>query len=166
MTSCTNKLEKVVFCNDRSLYSGTGIGTTQTYYGAYGRIQNTYNYNSIINTTPTLDCPNENNDLFSTSDASKGNKALTYPVGLLTADEWFMEGKGSYNGYLSNSDFWTGTPYDDENIYSSLGPAVFGDGHSVEGIRPVISLASGFKIEDGDGTVNNPYTIACDTCNE
>lgn len=151
MTSYTNKLEKVVFCNDRSLYSGTGIGSP-TSYGLWGRLY------SSINITPTLDCPNENNDLFSTSDASKGNKALTYPVGLFTADEWIMA--GSSDGYLSNSYFWTGTPFNDYNIYVSFGPAVFGNGYSAEGIRPVISLASGFKIEDGDGTVNNPYIVS------
>ena len=66
-----------IYCNDRSLSSGTGIGTTTTYYMAYNRLS--------TNKTPSLKCT-QNNDKFTIS-SSLGNGNLTYPVGLITADE-------------------------------------------------------------------------------
>ena len=65
------------FCNDRSITSGDGVSLTSiTYYGPYQR---------YTNHTPNLHCPNQN-DLFTVSN-TKGNQALTYPIGLITSDE-------------------------------------------------------------------------------
>ena len=80
------------FCNDRSIYSGNGITTTSdTLYGGYNRYSTTY--------SPTLTCPNTENDLFTLSGNIKGNKALTYPIGLITIDELMLA--GARNGYLN-----------------------------------------------------------------
>jgi hypothetical protein len=38
LASQASKIADVVYCNDRSLSSGTGTGTTTTYYGAYARL--------------------------------------------------------------------------------------------------------------------------------
>src|SRR5699024_6525525 len=62
------------FCNDRTPSSGTGTGTTYTEYCPYNRLYNTG--------TPTFGCDNDS-DLYTVGASNKGNKALTYPVGLI-----------------------------------------------------------------------------------
>ena len=103
------------FCNDRSVLEadGTaGIQKVSTHYGAYLR---------ITASTPSLKCT-QSNDLFTTISADIGNKALTYPIATITADEVMLAGSGggifdgwcnyvaaSYN-YLyssSNETYWT-----------------------------------------------------------
>ena len=147
------------FCGDRSLSSGTGIGTTNTTYGAYERL--------YTNKIPQFACP-QTNDLYTTTTSTKGNKALTYPIGLITADEVTYAG-GVYNKanesyYLTNGDyFWTISPVD----YGASVWVVYGRGgmnNSVAyygyGVRPVINLKSTSEIIDGgDGTSTNPYVI-------
>ena len=71
------------FCGDRTSYSGNGIGTAATDYTVYNRL--------IMNKLPILKCSN-NNDLYTISLSSKGNKVLTNPIGLITADEVSMAG--------------------------------------------------------------------------
>ena len=66
------------FCNDRTPYSGSGTGTSETRYAAYNRL--------YTNKSPTFKCSNSS-DLFTTSGSSDGNKKLTNPIGLITADE-------------------------------------------------------------------------------
>ena len=105
------------FCGDRSTLnsqSGVGTGTVTTYYKGYLR---------VLESEPSLACENTS-DLYTVSSATKGNKALTKPVGLLTADEALLAGigggvfDGSYNhqpgnpnGYLTTGNtFWTMTP--------------------------------------------------------
>ncbi len=101
------------FCNDRSLSTvnnnGDGVSTSgrTTYYGGYQRYYNLQ--------TPSLVCPNESNDLFTTSSSDKGNKKLTYPIGLITVDELALS--GYTNNYLnksaytySSSTYWTMSP--------------------------------------------------------
>ena len=74
----------VGFCGDRSLYAGDGVTSSKdTNFGSYGRYQNN---------TAQFTCPNIENDLYTTSTASIGNKALTYPVGLITYDEMVSAG--------------------------------------------------------------------------
>ena len=149
------------FCGDRSLSSGTGIGTTATYYGAYNRLYN--------NKTPQFACP-QSNDLYTTSSSNKGNKALDYPIGLITADEAAYAG-GVYN--VSNTSYYLNTG----SSYWTMCPRHFVGSGAVEwrvgangyllgdyvdgshGARPVINLKSGIEITGGDGTSSNPYVI-------
>ncbi len=82
-----------IFCNDRSAttsssgtpgeISGSMSTSTTYYYGAYVRL--------ITNKSPKLTCPTES-DKFTSRKSSMGNKALDYPVGLITADEVAMAG--------------------------------------------------------------------------
>ena len=76
-----------IYCNDREVstadtnYTGDGSGTTKTAYKALERLQ--------TNKTPTLQC-NQVNDRFTKEtiiNGVTGNGALTYSIGLITADE-------------------------------------------------------------------------------
>ena len=149
------------FCGDRSLSSGTGIGTTITDYGAKGRLPQ--------NKTPQFKCP-QSNDLYTTSTATKGNKSLTYPVGLITADEVVYAGGVPYTEntdyYLVNGDyFWTMSPVHSDSVAVVWRGDGYGRVHNGGvgygwGVRPAINLKSTAEIIDGgNGTLNNPYVI-------
>ena len=167
-----------IFCNDRTAstsnvtYSTTNYTTLTSWnstetdykYGAYGRLDD---FNS--NRTPILICPTAS-DKF-TVNTSNGNGALTYPVGLITADEIAMAGgvKESANSsyYLyTNQHYWSGTP---ESFYSggdafeySVYPSGANNGYTVYyiryGARPVVSLSSKAKLS-GSGTYDDVYTV-------
>ena len=156
-----------IFCNDRSASSTQTAAWTSTgadyYYGAYGRLSKSK--------SPILTCPTAS-DKF-TVNTSNGNGALTYPVGLITADEVAMAGGiyGSSNEnssyYLyTNQDYWSGSP----SPFASYGIAFSFFVHlsgllgargldSSHGARPVVSLSSKAKLS-GNGTYSNPYTVS------
>ncbi len=148
------------FCGDRSLQSGTGVGTTQTYYKAYNRLS--------TNKVPSLKCTNEN-DLYTVSSANKGNKALTYPVGLITADEVAYAGgiityNTNYSYYLyTNEYYWTMTPSGcngSNSAYVFRGDLSGYATHGASGLRPVINLrADTLFSAGGDGTTAHPYVV-------
>ena len=159
------------FCNDRSIAStantwnssdiALGYGRNITYYGAYNRLVNTKQ--------PQFACP-QTNDLFTTSTNSKGNKALTYPVGLITLDEVVYAG-GTYHianatYYLNNStQYWTMSPWyfdgESADVGSVYGHGLVSDDYSyfVFGVRAAVNLSSVVEITNGDGTKDNPYVI-------
>ena len=116
--------------------------------------------------SPSLQCPNTN-DAF-TVNATNGNGALDYPVGLLTEDELTLAGHG-YSGYSTSSYLYT-------SLYSwSLSPNYFNfnsaygfywNSYSVNyrvdnarAVRPVVSLTPGTAVSDGDGSANTPWVI-------
>ena len=160
------------FCNDRSLSTqannGDGVSTSgrSTYYGGYQRFFSTK--------TPSLVCPNEGNNLFTTSSSDIGNQKLTYPIGLITVDELMLSGYA--NGYLnksaytySSSTYWTLSP----SLFSVGSTAareliLYSDGNvpdwgyvtSSYGVRAVINLKSGTQISGGIGTSNDPYVVS------
>ena len=161
-----------IFCNDRSAttsssgtpgeISGSMSTNTLYYYGAYVRL--------ITNKSPKLTCTTAS-DKF-TVNTSNGNGALTYPVGIITADEVAMAGGvyGSSNSsyYLyTNQYYWSGSPFIFNGVSSSTyGFGVAGSGlvdaHIVSddgGARPVVSLSSKAKLS-GSGTYSNPYTVS------
>ena len=164
LASYASKLEiNVGFCNDRSIYSGTGLGSNSTYYNAYKRLEQ--------NKNPSLKCE-DNRDLFSVKESNIGNQALDNPIGLITADEIAMAGGGyniiNKNYYLyTNQYYWTMTPYgfpEDAAVLfvtanGSLDYYYAGDtmGNSL-GVRPVINLSSKVTIT-GSGTSEDPYSI-------
>ena len=165
-----------IFCNDRTAstsdvaYSNTNYTTltiwkstgTQYYYGAYGRLTQTTK-------SPKLTC-STSSDKF-TVNTSNGNGALTYPVGLITADEVSMAGgvhftfNSSYYLY-TNQNYWLGSPnnfgsgrYAGEFLVHSSGSLSLDYMKSIYGTRPVISLSSKAKLS-GNGTYNNVYTVS------
>ena len=156
-----------IFCNDRSAGSTQTASWTSTgatyYYGAYGRLYS--------NKKPILTCPEESNK-FTSKESSIGNSALTYPVGLITADEVAMAGGvyGSSNSsyYLyTNQGYWSGSPSDFygsdsiafEFVVSSSGGLYTSDVFITYGVRPVVSLSSKAKLS-GNGTYSKPYTVS------
>ncbi len=174
MISYTEKLEDTIWCNDRTLYSGPLVGKDFDSGTSWEDYSNFGAYDSIrVLYSPSVECPNESRDGFSVSTDSGGNGALTYPIGLLTADEVMLAGGTS----SSNSKYYlyTGKSYSSFSpaaynySYGSRGPAsifyVEDDGmlsnyySSGGGVRPSISLTRGTRAIGGDGTVNNPYIV-------
>ena len=115
---------------------------------------------------------NEDGSIRMIYQGTDGNKALQYPIGLITADE-VAYGGGVYgtanrNFYLYNGqEYWTMSPY----IVNSSGNAsvfvVGSDGslsnYNVDntwGVRPVINLKANVTISVGNGTSSDPYVIA------
>lgn len=161
-----NKLvsEDQIFCNDRSVTDGTWSSNTSTttYYATRTRL---YSYKR-----PTLICSTDS-DKFTSKNSNLGNKALTYPVGLITADEVAMAGGvvGTYNNsyYLyTKQTYWAGSPayFDGGNtamgflVKSSGDIDQFFTGHPA-GMRAVISLSTYAKLS-GTGTWDDPYEVS------
>ena len=165
------------FCGDRSnLNNQTSVGTAKetTYYKGYLR---------VLESTPDLTCENAS-DLYTVSTSNKGNKALSKPIGLITADEVLLSGtaggvfdgtynpqKTSSNSYLTTGNvYWTMTPaggyvsFGYTEWYSRIfyvSASGFLDDintpHSL-GVRPVINLRSDVTVT-GNGTKDNPFRI-------
>ena len=156
------------FCGDREMrtgYSWSSSSSRTLYYKAYERL--------YINKTPTLKCSNSA-DLYTVSESSKGNKALSNPVGLITADEVSMAGgvfgQNNTSYYLYNDTYyWTMSPYSADSdswasVFSVNSSDRLGDGdvRLLRGVRPVINLANNVTISSGNGSVSNPYVISSD----
>ena len=150
------------FCNDRTAYSGSGTGISATDYAAYNRLVN--------NKQPSFECSNSS-DLYTTSGSSQGNKALQYPIGLITADEVAyaggVYGQTNQSYYLYTGQYyWTMSPSFFNGSYAHVF-IVWSDGFlsstnvnsTTPGVRPVINLKSSVQITGGDGSSGNPYVI-------
>ena len=164
----TEKLEDTVYCNDRSMNTNTngwiadgGKTNEYLYYGAYGRNAQTY--------APSVDCANKN-DAFTVEDTVNGNGALTYPVGLITADEMTLAG-ASWSGYYSNNYLktdrfvWSGSPYSFNLFYayefSEISSGALSN-YSVDysrGVRPLVSIAPETFIQSGEGSQTDPWVL-------
>ncbi len=159
------------FCNDRQPSTSTstsngsgGTGTTTTYYGAFIRLFNGWNTNNAL---PSFECANSS-DLFTTSGSSQGNRALTNPIGLITADEVVYAGgiieANNQSYYLfTGQNYWTMSPCefsggDFSMFYVSSGMLTWGGG--TYSVRPVINLRADVTIQSGDGTSSNPYVVS------
>ena len=168
LSSVSDKIDgKAGFCGDRepstsesSSNGDGGTGTTTTYYGAYIRL--------ITNKAPTFECQNES-DLYTDSGSENGNKALTYPIGLISADEVAyaggIYGTNNTNFYLYTGQvYWTMSPYNfngsyayefSMNVLGGLGNTGM---TNMRGIRPVINLKADVTIT-GSGTTTDPYKV-------
>ena len=159
-----------IYCNDRTIdaedtWSATGSGF---HYSTFERLRS--------NQTPTFICSNVN-DIF-TASSMVGNGALTYPIGLITADEinyagglWSTNNSNYYimqNASSVRSYWWTMSPsnWDGSNAIvfffggsSSTGKLSNDWVDSGCGVRPVISLKSCVLFSGGDGTAINPYIV-------
>ena len=158
MTNYTLQLEDTVFCNDRS-YTTSG---SNSYFDARARL--------YVNKQPTLKCQNTK-DKF-TVEASNGNGNLTYPVGLITADEMSYAG-GVCNSSNTNDSFYlyTGQYYWTLSSYAfnyltargfyltSVGALNDNNINYFYGVRSVISLKSGTTISSGSGTATDPFIV-------
>jgi len=159
------------FCNDRTLSThegnGDGIQITErnSHYGAYQRY--------FIQKSPSLRCPNQERDYFTTGSSNIGNKVLQYPIGLITVDE--LAYAGMSEGYInrmsyvySNQKYWTMSP---SMFSTSTGTSMLfsNDGSGllnmwafatfVHGVRPVINLSKEVEITGGIGTSSDPFVV-------
>ena len=178
LSSYASKLDtNAGFCSDRStlnLQNGVGTGTVITYNKGYLR---------VVESTPTLTCENAS-DYYTVASSSSGNKKLSYPIGLITADEVMLAGHaggvfdGSYNHMKTNNGsylvtrnvFWTMTPAGGYNPFGNSGWSallfpVTGSGliddfgaNGAFGLRPVINIRSDVIIT-GTGSQNDPYLV-------
>ena len=166
LTIYSSYLSDTGFCGDRSIIQGLGYGTNTTGYNNYVKIMN--------HLDPQFTC-SQTNDLYTTKNSSKGNKALDYPIGLITADEVIYAGatggvsttdrNDNYYLYIGDS-FWTISAayydgiatgvciFDNDSLY-------FGTHYkNTGGVRPVINLIADVEIAGGAGTSTDPYVIA------
>ena len=154
------------FCGDRDMASGyewSSQPSSRIRYAAYGRLN--------TNKSPVFTC--STNNLYTAETSNKGNKSLSSPIGLITADEVAFAG-GVYGASNSNSSYylytgdgyWTMSPFDAYSgaevfyVTSTGFLASFGKVSSdPPGIRPVINLKSDTIISSGNGTAQNPFVI-------
>ena len=165
LKSQESKISKEVgFCGDREMasgYSWSSETSNTVYYKAYERL--------YTNKSPSLKCSNSV-DLYTVSGSSKGNKGLSNPIGLISADEVVMAG-GVYGQtntsyYLHNNQYyWTMSPYLFSGIYAgafyvrSNGDLHYNNVSSTStGVRPVINLTSDVTLS-GTGTASDPYIV-------
>ena len=111
-----------------------------------------------------LNCPTKR-DSFTKTETTKGNGKLSYPAGLLTADEAYLAGKDTADNYLMiGKNTWTMSPYR-INGQSSIYILAESNGisghhvHYTDYVRPMISLNHSQVIASGIGTQDNPYII-------
>ena len=172
LTSVSDKIDgNAGFCGDRQPSTSTsssngsgGTGTTTTYYGAYVRLFGN-------NKAPTFECTNES-DLYTTSGSEQGNKALMYPIGLISLDEaWYAGGYTSNNTsyYLyTGQDYWAMSPcsFNATGSYAyvfRVGSNGYLTGSTVDytfGVRPVVNLKADTQFSAGDGTSETPFVVS------
>ena len=158
----TSKLADEIFCNDRSISSGTGYKLdSYTFYGSHNRNKD--------KRSPSLKCA-QANDKFKVSNASA---KLDYPVALITADEMAMAGGvfniSNTNYYLYNGQYqWSLSPGRFTSNYSDANGWFVSPSGSLSpwirvtysyGVRPVINLKAETQITKGDGSSLNPYVV-------
>ncbi len=170
LASYASKLDiNAKFCGDRtsttSFATSTdntgGTGRTYTYYGAYIRVYRTEK--------PIFTCPDEDNDLYARRGLVQGNRALTNPVGLITADEVVYAGgltTDNKNYWLyTGADYWTMSPCSLDGSYNARVFYVNSNGclnsnpvYNTYGVRPVINLKADTKFT-GSGTTGSPFVV-------
>ena len=164
------------FCNDRKIstvsrsgYGTLGYGSNATVYAPIDRFFNS-SWSWLNSQTPSLKCSQIANDMFTVSGSSKGNHKLTYPVGLITADEVVLA--GGFGGSSNNSyylhtgqSYWTMSPCNFDStgyvfvfVVGSNGTLSSGTVNNAYGVRPVINLKADVTIT-GSGTTSDPYQV-------
>ena len=164
----------VGFCGDRSLpasvwgtnNNGDGVNNTPrtSIFGAYAR---------YVKNVAQFTCPEPSRDLYTTADSSIGNKALTYPVGLITYDELVFAGMdqrhiNKLSWAYSTQHYWTMSPSYSDAASSHASDWTLNNAGYLRpwtwvtdnyGARPVINLKSDTLITEGIGTANDPFVV-------
>ena len=168
LTNYTSQLEDAEFCNDRSYDVSINKNGWNKDYSNYDKWLYFNSNQRLSNGKPSLMCPRQI-DKFTVS-TDNGNGALTYPVGLLTADE------NSYAGgvmwqmntlyYLYNRVYnWLFSPYVftacNANEFDTYSSGNFGDSDIayLASLRTVISLKQGTILSSGTGTATDPFIV-------
>ena len=167
-TGITNRISDTLFCNDRSISSGTGAGNDTTEY-AFG-----YKWGEGDSGIDFI-CADKN-DRFTVSDTIVGNAALTKPIGLITIDEIMFAG-GALKEQVDQVWFYLYLP---DIFLMTMTPAWFHIGPYHQGaylylygvsrnytlvwdpslaVRPVINLNAGLSVT-GTGSATDPFRVA------
>ena len=146
MTDYTRELEDTIWCNDRRIVNNVFEARTRLEAG-----------------NPTLSCEKE--DSYTVS-SNIGNGKLTYPTGIINADEATYGGevlkKTQTSAYINIAySYWSMTPYVlNKNMYpNSKGMLNMYTFTYNAGIRPMVSLRNTAQFTKGDGTNDNPYRV-------
>ena len=174
LTDYTKYLSKeAVYCNDRSITNS--FDTTQNI------INSSYSRN-VSGSQPTYDCMSQEDSFSAENPLAK----LTYPVGLITADEfvyaggewsntkdnekniWVDSNKNNQH-ILSGKWWWTMTPsywmssWGETRVFNISQKSYRLDDNGVysanAAIRPVISIKGDNIWKNGDGSAEHPYEI-------
>ena len=167
MTGYTSQLEDIAFCNDRTYYNFDTSGLNKD-YSNYDKWLYFSSVSRLSSRNLSLVCSRQI-DMF-TVNASNGNGKLTYPVGLITAEEIGYAGgeiyKTSTAYYLYNGVFyWTLSPYSLYYWYADVFDLASSGRFSSHGVtgpwgaRPVVSLKPGTVLASGSGTSTSPYIV-------
>ena len=167
---------EAVYCNDRELAPGQTYSTSSSFdYAPSGRLDTN---------KPTYNCTN-NKDAFS---GNNSEAKLTYPIGLMTADEIAYAGgkvtpnlPSPYAWYYLNSTggsitgsttWWSLSPDDSRDSLVGVpdvwvvcgsdlpGRLQSGFAFTKSGVRPAISLKTCTLWTSGNGTPETPYEIS------
>ena len=149
-----DKLEDIVFCNDRSISSLNGWNPNG------GSTTTELKFKNSDASNKSLECTNET-DRFSVNNPIA---QLKYPIGLLTVPELSLAGYGSSHYFNNGQYVWLGSSYGFSSSSARI-EGVNSGGFSyygvsgMGGVRPSISLKPGTEVSSGDGSYTNPFVI-------
>ena len=164
MTRYTKYLEDTVFCNDRTIadYGGWNSNGGDVSIGVI-TFTNGQESNDSFLLNDNIYCSNVT-DRFSVGNSKA---KLTYPVGMISANEMYL--LGNNNARKSGVNQWLMTPekFNYSNIAYSRHRVLGGDGlndypsHSITAwsVRPSVSIASNIEYVSGTGSTTDPYVI-------
>ncbi len=174
-----NDLDDVLWCNNRAVagYHGWDLNAdnhdSHNKYLHFDAFKRLVGEQGLPPTRPSLLCDSVD-DSFTVSNP-KGNKDLTYPIAMLTADEAVLA--GAVNQKLTNTYITIRnggqqsfmTPYYLSDDHTRVFVLKYDTEHNIGldsgyaassyAVRPAIALKPIFKIKDGTGTPEDPYTL-------
>ena len=127
-TNYANYLSDTLFCGDKELATpglkdsdNTGYGQNETYYAASERLTYDSNGEDLTVATPTLKCTNNADNDYSrytvdvqTLNNITTNGDLTYPIGMISADEIVFAGGWNGDGERANASYYLNMPANTE----------------------------------------------------
>ena len=189
-TNYANYLSDTLFCNDKTLASSSigssntalGYGTNTTYYASTERLLYNTGTTSITTAKPTFKCAESASntysrftvDVITLPNGNKTNGNLTYPIGLLTADEvsfagaykygqvndsYYLYSSITYPWWLSSPSVYNGSIAYEWYVGGLPGSIYYRVVDNTSAFRPSINLKAETLKNAGDGTKENPYTI-------
>ena len=156
LASYEDKLEDIVFCNDRGILKLNGWNPNG------GSTTSALQFKNHNKSNKSLVCTNET-DRFSISNPKA---KLKHPIGLLSVPELSLSGYSNANGhYLNNGQsFWLVSPnyfwYAEVRVWVASSEGLDG-GYLLNsmGVRPSVSLKPNTYFSTGDGSFTNPFVI-------
>ena len=156
LLSKTSMLEDSVSCNNRT------ITNPENWNSISAPARSLLKFKYYINSTD-ISCLNITDQFALSNDKAK----LIYPIGLISAEEFYNIGKTpvAYNLNKTGFIYWVNSPLSFDVSYSSVGNvdasgSLFKSYTSQSyGIRPSISLKNSITFSGGDGSETNPWVV-------